>query len=246
MSKKKKEKEKEKTIEAEAPKNPRSSLRLNFEAICQAVILALFCRTFVAEAYKIPTASMDPTLFIGDHLVVNKMIFTRSLEALGIIPTRGIQRGDIVVFKSVEEPDKNVVKRVIGLPGESVRIDKKQVYINGEPLPEPYAVFNKPAGSNGYDAFANFRGDNMVEMTVPDDNYFVMGDNRDNSYDSRFWGTLPGKMIRGRANVVYWSYDATTEEYLETNFIERIKDLGSVAIHFFTRTRWDRTFYLPR
>ena len=135
---------------------------------------------------------------------------------------------------------------MIGLPGESIRIDKKQVYINGKPLAEPYAVFNKPVSSNGYDAFTSFRGDNMVEITIPDDNYFVMGDNRDNSYDSRYWGTLPGKMIRGRANVVYWSYDATTEEYLETNLIERIKDLGSVAIHFFTRTRWDRTFYLPR
>ena len=105
MSKKKKEKEKEEEKEkkdkSEETKNPRSSLRLNFEAICQAVILALFCRTFVAEAYKIPTASMDPTLFIGDHLVVNKMIFTRAFEMLGLTPIRDIQRGDIVVFKSV-------------------------------------------------------------------------------------------------------------------------------------------------
>jgi signal peptidase I len=246
MTKKKKDKEKKKEEPSEAPKNPRSSLRLNFEAICQAVILALFCRTFIAEAYKIPTASMEPTLLIGDHLVVNKMIFTRTLETLGIFPMRDVQRGDIVVFKSVEEPERNVVKRVIGLPGESIRIDKKQVFIDGEALAEPYAVFNKPVGSNGDDALSSFRGNNMLEVTVPDDQYFVMGDNRDNSYDSRFWGTLPRKMIRGRANVVYWSYDATTEEYLETNPIERIKDLFSVAIHFFTRTRWDRTFYLPR
>jgi signal peptidase I len=239
-------KNKEKKDKSEEPKNPRSSLRLNIEAICQAVILALFFRTFVAEAYKIPTSSMEPTLLIGDHLVVNKMIFSRTLETLGITPLRDIHRGDIVVFKSVEEPEKNVVKRVIGLPGESVHIEKKQVFIDGEPLAEPYAVFNDPVASNGSDAYSNFRGDNMMERVIPDGQFFVMGDNRDNSYDSRFWGTLPGKMVRGRANLVYWSYDATTEEYLETNFIERIKDLGSVAIHFFTRTRWSRTFHLPR
>jgi signal peptidase I len=86
----------------------------------------------------------------------------------------------------------------------------------------------------------------MPELTVPEDHYFLMGDNRDNSWDSRFWGPLPRSMIRGRANVVYWSYEASTEEYLETNLFKRILDLGSVAIHFFSRTRWERTFYLPR
>lgn len=238
MSKKKK-----KEPEPETPKEKRSSLRLNFESVCYAVVLALFCRTFMAEAYKIPTSSMEPTLLIGDHLVVNKMLYSAAATALGrgLAPLRNVRRGDIVVFKSPAEPDRNIVKRVIGLPGEQIRISNRQIYIDDEPLEEPYAYYSS-SESKGDRSYSNSHRDNTEESIVPEGHYFVMGDNRDNSYDSRFWGTLPGKLIKGRALFVYWSYDAPTAEYLETNLWERVKDIGSVAIHFFSRTRWDRFF----
>lgn len=226
----------------------RSSLRLNFEAICQAVILALFCRSFVAEAYKIPTASMEPTLLIGDHLVVNKLIYppTRAANVGPLIPSRVVRRGDIVIFRSPADPEQNVVKRVIALPGESIYIENKQVYIDGQPLDEPYAHFSRPPENETVDYLHEFRGANMPEVVIPKNHYFMMGDNRDNSYDSRMWGTLDGTLIRGRALMVYWSYDATTQEYLETDTVERIKNLASTVIHFFSRTRWSRTFLLAR
>lgn len=242
MSKKKKKKD------SEAQSARHSSLRLNFEAVCQAVILALFCRSFVAEAYKIPTASMEPTLLIGDHLVVNKMLYTPATGLIDniVAPSRKVRRGDIIVFRSPAEPEQNVVKRVVGLPGESIHIEKKRVYINGERLDEPYAYFSKPVQEDSQSPFFDSRGDNLPATVVPEHHYFVMGDNRDNSYDSRFWGTLPGDLIRGRALMVYWSYDATTEEYLETEFAQRIKNLASTVVYFFSRTRWERTFQLAR
>jgi len=238
-SKKKKEK-------AE-PDSHRSSFRVNFESISYAVVLALFCRAFVAEAYKIPTSSMEPTLLIGDHLVVNKMIYSpaTSLET-EITPLKSVQRGDIIVFKSVADPAQNIIKRVIGLPTESIRIEARQIYIDGKPLEEPYAFYSSLDGEGTSQAPSRASRDNMPETTIPEGHYFVMGDNRDNSYDSRFWGPLPGTLIRGRALLVYWSYEASSEEYLETNLWERVKDIGSVAIHFFSRTRWERFFQLAR
>jgi len=237
---------KKKAVESSGKRH--SSLRLNFEAVCQAVILALFCRSFVAEAYKIPTASMEPTLLIGDHLVVNKMLYSPATALIDktVAPSREVRRGDIVVFRSPAEPEQNVVKRVIGLPGESIHIEKKRVYINGKALEEPYAYFSKPAQEDSQNPFLDTRGDTMPQTSVPANHYFVMGDNRDNSYDSRFWGTLPGDLIRGRALMVYWSFDATTEEYLETKLWPRFKNLVSTAFYFFSDTRWERTFQLAR
>ena len=233
--------------EAADSSSSRSSLRVNFESISYAVILALFCRAFVAEAYKIPTSSMEPTLLIGDHLVVNKMIFSPAMSVeTKITPLKSVQRGDIVVFKSMADPAQNIIKRVVGLPTETVRIEGRQVYIDGKPLDEPYAFYSSLDGEGASQAVSRASRDNMPELTIPEGHYFVMGDNRDNSYDSRFWGTLPETMIRGRALLVYWSYEASSDEYLETNLWERVKDIGSVAIHFFTRTRWERFFQLAR
>ncbi len=247
---KKQKKGKKTDVERRVPDSrpPRSSLRLNFEAVCQAVILALFVRTYVAEAYKIPTSSMVPTLLIGDHLVVNKLVYRPALTPLeeNLVPTRSVRRGDIIVFRSPIEPETNVVKRVIGLPGERLRIEKKRVYIDDEVLDEPYAHFETPASDDDPNTFYEMRGENFAEITIPDDHYFMMGDNRDNSYDSRYWGPLPGELVRGRALIVYWSYDALTEEYLETDLVKKVKNLFSTVIHFFGRTRWGRTFHLPR
>ena len=223
----------------------KSTLREYFESICVAVILALFIRTFVVQAFKIPTGSMEHNLLIGDHLLVNKMLYAPSSEN-EILPIRDVHRGEVVVFKFPMEPERDFIKRVIGLPGDAIHIKNKKVFINGEPLEENYAFFAEPPGDGDKEAFYDFRRDNMPEVVVPDGEYFVMGDNRDNSHDSRFWGTLPRELVKGRALIVYWSYKAPKEAYLATGLMDRLKELGSVAIHFFENTRWNRFFHLVR
>jgi len=226
----------------------KSTLREYFESICVAVILALFIRTFVVQAFKIPTGSMENNLLIGDHLLVNKMLYAPTAAPLEdeILPIRDIRRGEIVVFKFPMEPERDFIKRVIGLPGDAIRVENKRVYINGEPLEEDYVFFAEPPGNGDEEVFYDFRRDNMPEMVVPEGQYFMMGDNRDNSHDSRFWGTLPRELVKGRALIVYWSYDAPKEAYLVTGLMERLKELGSVAIHFFDNTRWNRFLHLVR
>ncbi|MFQ5790009.1 MAG: signal peptidase I [Acidobacteriota bacterium] len=230
------------------PEAVKSTLREYFESICVAVILALFIRTFVVQAFKIPTGSMEQNLLIGDHLLVNKMVYALpgvSLERQ-LLPIRDIQRKDIVVFKYPNEPERDFIKRVIGLPGDTIRIENKRVFINEQPLDEPYVFFSRPPDGPETGVFYDLRRDNMPETAIPENHYFVMGDNRDNSHDSRFWGTLPREFVKGRALIVYWSYDAPREAYLATGLLERAKEIGSVAIHFFSRTRWKRFFHLVR
>jgi signal peptidase I len=226
----------------------KSTVREYFESICVAVILALFIRTFVFQAFKIPTGSMENNLLIGDHLIVNKMMYSPSDSPLerAISPVRDVRRGDVVVFKFPNEPERDFIKRVIGLPGEKIRIENKTVFINGEPLDEPYVHFSDPTDISDM-SFPGDRRDNMPENVVPDGELFVMGDNRDNSHDSRFWGTLSADMLKGRALMVYWSYDAPDgrDAYFKEG-IDRVKELLSVFVHFFSRTRWDRFFQLVR
>jgi signal peptidase I len=225
----------------------KSTLREYFESICFAVILALFVRTFVFQAFKIPTGSMEENLLIGDHLIVNKMLYapTTDLEK-SLVPVREVRRGDVVVFKFPNEPERDFIKRVIGLPGERIRIEKKTVYIDDQPLEEPYVHFihSPEAGELGY---SDPRGDNMPELVVPDGQYFVMGDNRDNSHDSRFWGTLSGDLLKGRALMIYWSYDAPDgkDAYFKEG-LDKIKELFKVVLYFATNTRWERFFHLVR
>src|SRR6266853_2387969 len=224
----------------------KSTVREYFESIVIAVILALFIRTFVVQAFKIPTGSMENNLLIGDHLLVNKFIFGPTPLAIGraTLPVRPIRRGDIVVFKYPEEPDRDFIKRVIGLPGETVELRAKKVYINGKPIDEPYVHFLEQPG-HGSEA-AEITSFDVRErygpVTVPPNQYFVMGDNRDNSQDSRYWGFLPRDYIKGRALVIYWSYEGGREDYQEGNTGDTLRGLGSTFAHFFTRTRWDRMF----
>jgi signal peptidase I len=226
----------------------KSTAREYFESICVAVILALFIRTFVVQAFKIPSTSMEPNLLVGDHLLVNKMLYSPTASALekSLVPRRDIQRYDVVVFKYPGEPERDFIKRVIGLPGEAIRIEDKRVYIDGEPLDDSWAYFSHAPGEPEIGVFVDSRRDHMPELVVPENHYFVMGDNRDNSHDSRFWGALPGHLVKGRALIVYWSYEAPTEAYLATGFVDRIKNTASVVIHFFGRTRRDRFFHLVR
>ncbi|HEY7791035.1 MAG TPA: signal peptidase I [Vicinamibacterales bacterium] len=225
----------------------KSTGREYFESIVIAVILALFIRTFIVQAFKIPTGSMENTLLIGDHLLVNKFMLGPSGSSLErtLLPERNPRRGDIIVFKYPEEPSRDFIKRVIGLPGETVEMRNKRIFINGKELTEPYVHFLQPptgppelSETTSYDVRENYG-----PVTVPTDEYFVMGDNRDNSEDSRYWGFLPRDYIKGNAMMVYWSYEATSQDYEESGLGDSVKGIGSVVTHFFTRTRWDRIFH---
>ena len=260
-------------VEAEPSGPPKSVIREYFESAVVTVIMALFGMTFIVQAVKVPTGSMQNTITVGDHLLVNKFIFAPG-PRLPILPQRDIKRADIIVFKYPGNPfdperDKqddnipykvNYVKRVIGLPGDTVEVKGLHVYINGQVLPEHIIVaenVNDKAplkiiedtprqGNEAYDVYyfartvaaarqgqdpgasADFHfAVNGKPAKVPENSYFVMGDDRDNSLDSRAWGFVPRDLIIGRAMFVYWSYDETQP--------------FSSPIDFFTNTRWSRT-----
>ncbi|HTM04442.1 MAG TPA: signal peptidase I [Vicinamibacterales bacterium] len=187
----------------------KSTIREYFESICVAVILALFVRTFVVQAFKIPTGSMEPNLMIGDHLLVNKFVFAPTLSRFedALLPVTRIHRGDILVFKFPEDPNRDFIKRVIGLPGETLELRHKKIYINGTLLDEPYAHFLfPPSDESGDNSLPNFDvRENYGPVTVPADHYFMMGDNRDNSEDSRYWGFMPRDYVKGKALFIYFS-----------------------------------------
>jgi signal peptidase I len=227
------------------PDFKKSTLREYFESIVIAVILALFIRTFVVQAFKIPTGSMEQNLLIGDHLLVNKFIYAPSATALerAVLPMAPIKRGDIVVFKYPEEPERDFIKRVIGLPGETVEVREKRVYIDGVPLDEPYVFYLQPPSSSPLHEVTSFDvRERYGPVTVPADQYFVMGDNRDNSQDSRYWGFLSRDLVKGKALLIYWSYEAEPGDYQSADGGSSLRAALSVFTHFFTRTRWDRMF----
>ena len=182
----------------------KSTAREYFESLVVAGILALFVRTFDFQAFKIPSGSMEPNLLIGDHLLVNKMVFGpvgSSLER-AVMPVRSVVRGDVLVFKYPEEPTRDFIKRVVGLPGETLELKGTQVYINGQPLSEPYALYQRLPDMLLPGDVRRAYG----PVTIPEGHYFMMGDNRDDSQDSRYWGYLPAGHIKGRALFVYWSF----------------------------------------
>ena len=185
----------------------KSTVREYFESIVVAVILALFIRTFVVQAFKIPTGSMEPNLLVGDHLLVNKFVFAPTLAGLErtLLPMRPIVRGDVVVFKFPEDPERDFIKRIVGLPGETIEVRGTQVLVNGTAIDQPFAHFLLP-----HDPASLVEGDPRERygpVTVPVGHYFAMGDNRDNSQDSRYWGFMPGHFVKGRALMIYWSFD---------------------------------------
>src|SRR5215216_6576382 len=250
------------------PKGPPKSVwREYFESAVVTVIMALFGMTFIVQAVKVPTGSMQNTITIGDHLLVNKFIFAPG-KSLAFLPQREIKRGDIIVFKYPgnpydpkrdDRPDNrpiftNYVKRVIGIPGDHISIKGNNVIVNNEVVPEhhiaareinqkaPLEIVNDPPRKQGelYDVYYKpgsedddtsfydaFQGKD--ELVVPADSYFVMGDNRNNSEDSRYWGFVPRDLVIGRAMFVYWSYD------------ESATSSGNPVVDFFTNTRWSRT-----
>jgi|HubBroStandDraft_6_1064221.scaffolds.fasta_scaffold26342_2 signal peptidase I len=237
----------------------RSGVAEFLEMLLVTMLLALFGTTFVVQAFKIPSGSMEPTLLIGDHVFVNKFIF----EGTGawyekFLPYRDIRRGDIIVFKFPFDDHPHYVKRVIGLPGDRLRIVNGDVYIDGEFLREPYVV-RHPASRDPYaDNFppsdrAVLRfvarrewADQLFdyvrngELIVPPDHYFAMGDNRDLSADSRYWGFVDRDSIMGKPMMIYWSVRATSDDYRSRGVSSVLSGMGQTLLHLRAQTRWNR------
>ena len=235
----------------------KSTAREYFESLTITVILALFGTTFIVQAFKIPTPSMANNLLVGDHLLVNKFAFgAPGSFADPVLPLEEIRRGDIIVFKFPRDLSKHFVKRVIGLPGDHVRVAEDTVYVNGKALMEPYKNmianssredFPPPPGAVSryqYEGVENwfepFREHN--EVVVPADHVFAMGDNRDNSLDSRYWGFVSKGLIVGKPVVIYWSYDTDSDAYRQTEVRDRVSQMFDLVKNFFSKTRWSRTF----
>ncbi len=176
------------------------------ESIIIALVLALVIRTFVVQAFKIPSGSMEPTLEIGDHLLVNKFIYGIKIPftSINLFPWKSPQRGDVIVFIYPLEPDKDFIKRVIGVGGDTVSMVNKKLYINGVEVPDPHAFYRENTILLGDVQ----KLDNFGPVTVPKGSLFVMGDNRDHSFDSRFWGFVPLKDVLGKAFAIYWSWNS--------------------------------------
>jgi len=221
------------------------------------ILLLLFGTTTLVQAFVIPTGSMEDTLLIGDHLLVDKLAYAPPGPlSKHLLPYSEVKRGDIIVFRYPVDINQTFVKRVIGVPGDRIRVENKQVYLNGRKLVEPYK-YHKTEYIDSYRD--NFPGEPNVplfpqaqamlehhvvrgEVVVPPDNYFAMGDNRDSSLDSRYWGFVPRKNIIGKPLIIYWSYDAPTERLASPTIgLDHMLDL---AQNFFTKTRWKRTLKL--
>jgi len=251
-----------KTVTEQTPQTPKPRADPPRGAIAEwavTIILLLFGTTTLVQAFVIPTGSMEDSLLIGDHLLVDKLSYAPAGPvSVHLLPYEQPKHGDIIVFRYPVDIKQTFVKRVIGVPGDRIRLVNKQVYRNGEKLYEPYTFFKTdyidPYRDN-FPAMPNMqvlsRGVDMLEhnlvngeVVVPPDSYFAMGDNRDLSLDSRYWGFVPRENIVGKPLIIYWSYDASTEALAgPTISVDHIVDLLE---HFFSKTRWRRTFKLVR
>ncbi|QOY87222.1 signal peptidase I [Paludibaculum fermentans] len=224
------------------------------------IILLLFGTTTILQAFVVPTGSMEDTVLIGDHMFVDKLAFSPpGAISKYLLPYTPIKRGDIIVFKWPVDPRQNYIKRVIGVPGDHIKLINKELVLNGKKMTEPYVVHKMNYLDSYRDNFPsepNMRleagavkmlSENMKdgEIVVPPNCYFAMGDNRDNSLDSRYWGFVPRDNIVGKPAIIFWSYDATTEALADPNIIS-LNHLIDLATHFFSKTRWNRTLMVPR
>jgi len=192
-------------MEAQETVKTKSTFREYAEAIGMALLLALFIRTFIVQAFKIPSGSMIPTLQIGDHILVNKLAYGIRVPLWGhyLVDFGKVQRGDVIVFIFPEDRSKDFIKRVVGVAGDTVEVRGKKIYINGQQVKDPYAHFEGDDPQNILPASR----DDYGPTKVPENHLFVMGDNRDRSYDSRFWGFVNLDDVRGKAFLIYWSWD---------------------------------------
>src|ERR1700751_721279 len=236
-----------------------SDLIGSLQSLMGTVVIAIFVITFIVQAFQIPSESMENTLLVGDYLLVNKLCYGGTGLGDHVMPYQKIGRGDIIVFHYPVDPQQHFVKRVIGLPGDRLRMVNKRVLINGKPLDEPYVRFLEPANNLYRDDFprtdipaANMEGSWWLQMRklvedgeliIPQGHYFVMGDNRDDSQDSRYWGFVPQENIIGRPLIIYWSvrdWDASPA----STIAGRLQHLSYAVTHLFQITRWNRTLRL--
>jgi len=240
----------------------RSDTLVSVQSLLATVVIAVFVITFMVQAFQIPSESMEDTLEIGDYLLVNKLCYGEGDGLLEhFLPYRKVTRGDLVVFHYPIHPRQHFVKRVVGVPGDRLRLINRQVYINGKALREPYVRYT----SHDVDVFRDdFPRTNMPvpglegewwlqmrklvedgELIVPERSYFVMGDNRDVSDDSRYWGFVPRENIIGRPLLIYWSVRSVDDDrYVSSSIGDKLYRFAYAATHLFQITRWDRTFRL--
>lgn len=253
------------TVEELEEEKPRETTVEFLASIAGVLVTGLFIITFVLQAFAIPSSSMEDTLLIGDHLFVNREQFAAPTRWIGpLMPYRDVHRDEVAVFMSPEQPGLFLVKRIIGVPGDHIHLRDNVVYRNGEKLNEPYVRHKReehnpytedfpsiaPSGAYGVsnekwarELPEHFEGGDIV---VPPDSFFAMGDNRDNSYDSRFWGFVPRKNVIGRPMFIYWSFITPEDQYQMNGAGDRIGFLAHIIVHFFDQTRWSRTFRLVR
>jgi signal peptidase I len=228
------------------------------------VVTALFILTFNLQAFEIPTGSMENTLLIGDHVFVDRITYAPASRWAGpVVPYREIHRGDIIVFFSPAQPGMHLVKRVVGVPGDRLRLRDGALFVNSQRQSEPYVIHtlgdyrpyrdNFPSVPPTYfdqvtDAWEAALPSHIRngEVVVPPESFFAMGDNRDVSWDSRFWGFVPRQNILGRPMFIYWSFETPPQQYEKTDLSDRVAFAGRMVVHFFDQTRWRRSFMMVR
>lgn len=249
------------TVVAGKHKHPDSGAMGTLQSLAATIVIAVFVITFVVQAFQIPSESMEKTLLIGDYLLVDKAHYANPGPFGWLLPYQRIQRQDIVVFRYPVNPQQHFVKRVIGVPGDHVRLINKHVYVNGVKQPDDYATFNWGQHDKFRDSFPNggfftdriaskwfIQAQKLVEdgqLLIPEGSYFVLGDNRDDSYDSRYWGLVPAENIVGRPLLIYWSMEQVPSTAGESVASGKLSTLAYSAIQSVKGLRWKRMLRIP-
>jgi len=250
-----------KTAKPKEPR-PKETLPESIAGIASVLVSGLFIITFIVQAFEIPSRSMEDTLLVGDHVFVDRLTAMSKASYVGpLVPYREIKHGDIIVFLSPQEPGLHVVKRIIGIPGDRIHLRRGVVYRNGQALNEPYVKLLEHNYDPYRDEFPSVPPSGQVawywpmmlkehmqgeDLVVPPGNYFGMGDDREVSLDSRYWGFIPQENVIGRPLFIYWSFETPEDQYQHTSIKERIQFVFHVIIHFFDKTQWRRMFHLVR
>jgi signal peptidase I len=240
-------------------KTPRTDWLISLQSLLTTVVIAVFVITFIIQAFQIPSESMENTLLIGDYLLVDKLRYGGGGFFDHVLPYRPVRRGDIIVFHYPVHPSEHFVKRVVGVPGDRLRLIKRQVYVNGTPLAESYVRYGSPEHDVFRDEFPRLdipvpglegrwwlQMKKLVEdgeLIIPEGHYFVLGDNRDESLDSRYWGFVPRENIVGRPLLIYWSVRSLDDNMpVSASPGDKLYHFAYAVGHLFQLTRWDRTF----
>jgi signal peptidase I len=256
---------------AEKPEKQHETTMEFIGSMATVLVSGLFIITFILQAFEIPSASMKETLLVGDHLFVDRVSLAPKTNWMGkLLPYGQIHRGDIIVFISPAQPGLYLVKRVRGLPGDKIHLKDGKLYVNGEQQYEPFVKRDPSRANDFYREYRdNFPDGQMPpkeamenipeywrmampsqvqngDFVVPPDHYFAMGDNRDDSLDSRYWGPVPKENLIGRPMFIYWSFDTPETQYQKTELWDRLKNIANTIIHFPTKTRWNRTLNMVR